>query len=81
LYVTYNNSKCKISGGVFSDTKFKQQKLPAWQPIMTVGSVLPVLFGIGVLFIPMGVVLLITSNNVSSLNHFCSIEMLKALTL
>jgi len=47
-----------------TDTKFKQQKLPAWQPIMTAGTVLPVLFAVGVAFIPLGVALLITSNNV-----------------
>lgn len=46
------------------DTKFKQQKLPAWQPIMTAGTVLPAFFAIGAAFIPLGVALLITSNNV-----------------
>jgi len=50
-----------------TDTKFKQQKLPAWQPIMTAGTVLPVLFAVGVAFIPLGVALLVTSNNVSLL--------------
>ena len=52
-----------------ADTKFKQQKLPAWQPIMTAGTVLPVLFAVGVAFIPLGVALLVTSNNVCIL-HF-----------
>jgi hypothetical protein len=46
------------------DTNFKQQKLPAWQPIMTAGTVLPLLFAIGIAFIPLGVGLLLTSNNV-----------------
>lgn len=46
------------------DTKFKQQKLPAWQPIMTAGTVLPFLFAIGVVFIPLGVALFFTSNNI-----------------
>jgi len=46
------------------DTKFKQQKLPAWQPIMTAGTVLPAFFAIGIAFIPLGVALLITSNNI-----------------
>ena len=50
-----------------SDTNFKQQKLPAWQPIMTAGTVLPLLFAIGIAFIPLGVGLLLTSNNVSEL--------------
>ena len=47
------------------DSKLKQQKLPAWQPIMTAGTVLPIFFAIGIAFIPLGVALLITSNNVS----------------
>ncbi|KAK2153086.1 hypothetical protein LSH36_308g03007 [Paralvinella palmiformis] len=46
------------------DTKFKQQKLPAWQPIMTAGTVLPAFFAIGIAFIPLGIALLITSDNV-----------------
>lgn len=46
------------------DTKFKQQKLPAWQPVMTATNVLPFMFAIGVAFIPLGVAFLITSNNV-----------------
>lgn len=46
------------------DTNFKQQKLPAWQPIMTAGTVLPVFFAIGIAFVPLGVALLITADNV-----------------
>lgn len=46
------------------DSKFKQQRLPAWQPIMTAGSVLPIFFGIGIAFIPLGIALLVTANNV-----------------
>lgn len=49
---------------VYKDTAFKQQRLPAWQPIMTASSVLPVFFAIGIIFIPLGIGLLITSNNV-----------------
>lgn len=49
------------------DTKFKQQKLPAWQPIMTAGTVLPAFIAIGVVFIPLGVALLITSNSVQEI--------------
>ncbi|XP_050411331.1 cell cycle control protein 50A isoform X2 [Patella vulgata] len=47
------------------DTKFKQQKLPAWQPILTANTVLPAFFAIGVAFIPLGVALLVTSNNIT----------------
>ncbi|KAL8572781.1 hypothetical protein ACOMHN_030363 [Nucella lapillus] len=49
------------------DTKFKQQKLPAWQPILTANTVLPAFFAIGLAFIPLGVALLVTSNNIKEL--------------
>ena len=48
-----------------ADTKFKQQKLPSWQPILTAGTVLPAFFAIGIAFIPLGVALYITSEGVS----------------
>ncbi len=54
-----------------ADTKFKQQKLPAWQPIMTAGNVLPAFFAIGICFIPLGVGLLVSSNNVSACVCVC----------
>ncbi|XP_068154809.1 cell cycle control protein 50A [Drosophila tropicalis] len=41
-----------------SDSAFKQQRLPAWQPVLTARTVLPTFFVIGVLFVPIGVVLL-----------------------
>jgi len=47
-----------------SDSKFKQQKLPAWQPILTASTVLPLFFFIGIVFLPIGITLLITSNNI-----------------
>ncbi|CAN0223565.1 cell cycle control protein 50A-like [Lampetra fluviatilis] len=46
------------------NTAFKQQRLPAWQPILTAGTVLPAFFIIAVIFIPLGIGLLITSNNI-----------------
>eukprot|EP00794_Sanderia_malayensis_P016780 gene16780-18475_t len=46
------------------NSAFKQQKLKAWQPILTASSVLPVFFVIGVLFLPIGIYLLVSSNNV-----------------
>lgn len=49
----------------FTDTKFKQQKLPAWQPILTANTVLPAFFAIGIAFIPLGATLLYVSDNVS----------------
>ncbi|XP_077978119.1 cell cycle control protein 50A-like isoform X2 [Glandiceps talaboti] len=48
-------------------TAFKQQRLPAWQPILTAGTVLPTFFIIGIIFIPLGVGLLVTSENVREL--------------
>uniref|UniRef100_A0A182VM84 Uncharacterized protein n=1 Tax=Anopheles merus TaxID=30066 RepID=A0A182VM84_ANOME len=48
-----------------SDSAFKQQRLPAWQPVLTAGTVLPAFFLIGVLFIPIGVLLLLSSNSIN----------------
>ncbi|EDV92215.1 GH24164 [Drosophila grimshawi] len=50
-----------------SDSAFKQQRLPAWQPVLTARTVLPTFFVIGVLFIPIGVVLLHFSNSSNEL--------------
>lgn len=50
-----------------SDSAFKQQRLPAWQPVLTAGTVLPTFFIIGILFIPVGVALLYFSDEVSEL--------------
>ncbi|OCT78348.1 cell cycle control protein 50A [Xenopus laevis] len=46
------------------NTAFKQQRLPAWQPILTAGTVLPAFFIIGTLFIPIGIGIFVTSNNI-----------------
>ncbi|RUS76761.1 hypothetical protein EGW08_015468 [Elysia chlorotica] len=51
------------------ETKFKQQNLPAWQPILTASTVLPAFFAIGVAFIPLGVTLLITSDNIKEFTY------------
>lgn len=47
-----------------SDSAFKQQRLPAWQPMLTAGTVLPTFFIIGIAFIPVGVALLYFSGAV-----------------
>ncbi|KAL1117372.1 hypothetical protein AAG570_004698, partial [Ranatra chinensis] len=47
-----------------TDSAFKQQRLAAWQPILTAGTVLPTFFVIGVAFIPIGVGLLYFSDAV-----------------
>jgi hypothetical protein len=46
------------------DTAFKQQRLKAWQPILTPKVVLPTLFIIGVIFAPIGGLLIWGSSNV-----------------
>ncbi|KAL3982165.1 Cell cycle control protein 50A [Acanthocheilonema viteae] len=46
------------------DTKLRQQKLPAWQPILTASTVIPTIFGIGVIFLPIGVALFLASQGV-----------------
>lgn len=52
-----------------SDSAFKQQRLPAWQPILTAGTVLPTFFVIGIAFIPVGVVLLYFSDKVQEITR------------
>lgn len=47
-----------------ADTAFKQQRLKAWQPILTPATVLPTFFLIGLIFVPLGGVLLWGSNQV-----------------
>lgn len=47
-----------------ADTAFKQQRLPAWQPIITAQTALPVFLVIGIVFIPIGIGLVVTSNGV-----------------
>lgn len=46
---------------------FKQQNLPAWQPILTAGTVLPTFFLIGVAFVPIGIGLLMSSTTVQEI--------------
>lgn len=59
--VAENNVKSKRPSG----SAFKQQRLPAWQPMLTAGTVLPSFFIIGIAFIPVGIGLLYCSNSVS----------------
>lgn len=48
-----------------ANTAFKQQRLKAWQPILTPKTVLPTFFLVGIIFAPIGGVLLWASNQVS----------------
>ncbi|MFH4978903.1 hypothetical protein AB6A40_005612 [Gnathostoma spinigerum] len=46
------------------NTRLRQQKLPAWQPVLTASTVIPGIFGVGAIFLPVGVVLYLTSKSV-----------------
>ncbi|KZT61277.1 Lem3/Cdc50 [Calocera cornea HHB12733] len=50
-----------------ANTAFKQQRLKAWQPILTPRTVLPTLFIIGLIFAPIGGLLVWGSNLVSEI--------------
>ncbi|OQD70066.1 hypothetical protein PENDEC_c027G00395 [Penicillium decumbens] len=50
-----------------ANTAFRQQRLKAWQPILTPKSVLPLFFVVGVLFAPIGGVLLWASSQVQEI--------------
>ena len=50
------------------DTAFKQQRLKAWQPILTPKTVLPTLFIIGIIFAPIGGLLIWGSSLVSEIS-------------
>jgi hypothetical protein len=45
-------------------TRFKQQQLSAWQPILTPLPVILTLLGIGIVFLALGIPLLVASNSV-----------------
>jgi hypothetical protein len=46
------------------DGAFRQQRLPAWQPVLTPRTVLPTLFLVGIIFCPAGGLLWWNSNKV-----------------
>ncbi|PAA57812.1 hypothetical protein BOX15_Mlig012769g2 [Macrostomum lignano] len=47
---------------------FHQQKLPAWQPLLTAGTVFPVFLIMSIAFICLGVALLLANSNISELS-------------
>jgi len=49
------------------NTAFKQQRLKAWQPILTPKTVLPLFFAIGIVFAPIGGLLLWASEQVQEI--------------
>ncbi|VDL62895.1 unnamed protein product [Hymenolepis diminuta] len=46
------------------ESKFYQQKLWAWQPILTASNICPYFYVVAILFIPLGAFFLVTSNGV-----------------
>ncbi|OAG45177.1 hypothetical protein AYO21_00525 [Fonsecaea monophora] len=50
-----------------ANTAFRQQRLKAWQPILTPKTVLPLLFVVGIIFAPIGGLLLWASASVQEL--------------
>lgn len=50
-----------------ANTAFRQQRLKAWQPILTPKTVLPLFFTIGIIFAPIGGLLLYASSEVQEL--------------
>lgn len=49
------------------NTAFTQQRLPAWQPILSAGIVIPGFVLIGLAFIGIGVALFVTSRSIQVL--------------
>ena len=49
------------------NTAFTQQRLPAWQPMLSAGIVIPGFVLIGLAFIGIGVALFVTSKNIQVL--------------
>ncbi|OUM56543.1 hypothetical protein PIROE2DRAFT_18809, partial [Piromyces sp. E2] len=45
-------------------TAFKQQRLKSWQPLLTPKNVIPIFFVIGIIFLPIGIALYVSSESV-----------------
>ncbi|CDH57766.1 lem3 cdc50 family protein [Lichtheimia corymbifera JMRC:FSU:9682] len=50
-----------------ANTAFKQQRLKAWQPLLTPKTVLPTLFAVGIVFAPLGGLFLYESETVNEI--------------
>ncbi|TMS38465.1 hypothetical protein L596_005185 [Steinernema carpocapsae] len=55
-------------------SRLRQQKLPAWQPILNATTVIPLIFGVGIVFLPLGVVLFMASNGVTEYDFVYSTD-------
>ena len=49
------------------NTPFKQQSLPAWKPIFTAQSVIPIIFFIGASFVPIGIGMILIAESVKEM--------------
>jgi len=50
-----------------ADTAFKQQRLKSWQPLLTPKNVIPIFFAIGIIFLPIGIALYVSSESVKEI--------------
>jgi hypothetical protein len=58
---------------VLIDTPFKQQRMKAWQPILTPVKVIVIFLIIGIIFVPVGTSLLASSKKVTlDISSLCS---------
>jgi len=64
---THGGDKGKVKSKRPANTAFRQQRLKAWQPILTPKTVLPLFFAIGIIFAPIGGGLLYASNEVQEI--------------
>ena len=46
-------------------SRFKQQNLPAWRPVPTIGSTTVIFMTIGVIFIALGIIILVNANKIN----------------
>ncbi|KAJ9604568.1 alkylphosphocholine resistance protein lem3 [Cladophialophora chaetospira] len=63
----HNQERKKQKSRRPANTAFRQQRLKAWQPILTPKTVLPILFAVGIIFAPIGGLLIWASASVQEL--------------
>ncbi|MCJ1439111.1 hypothetical protein MMC27_008502 [Xylographa pallens] len=64
---THHEKEKKVKSRRPANTAFRQQRLKAWQPILTPKTVLPLFFAIGIIFAPIGGLLLYASAQVEEI--------------
>ncbi|TLD31921.1 Tubulin alpha chain [Venturia nashicola] len=63
-----SDRKKKVKSRRPANTAFRQQRLKAWQPILTPKTVLPLFFVVGIIFAPIGGLLLWASSSVQEIS-------------